>query len=95
MREDMLDTSVFMAEDDYYLLFITEQHITCISLRDKYVIWELSTAKLQDVLRSQNGVTLLAIDGISVSLRIPELEDLDDVYEKLKGLRQMRSHLTH
>ncbi len=91
----MLDESVFQAEDDYYLLFITEQHIACISIRDKNVVWELATSRLQDVQRAPNGLALLASDGTKASLFVPDPDDMDGLYDKLRAVRQMRSYLSH
>ncbi len=89
----MLDESVFQAEDDYYLLFITEQHIVYISIKEKCVIWQLSTPKLQDVEKLQNGLTLGTTEGKKVVMLVPEPDDINKIYEKLKSILQMRSYL--
>lgn len=95
LREHMLDESIFQSEDDYYLLFVTEQHIVYISIKEKYVIWEVNTSQLREITKSQNGLTLSISDGSEVVMLIPDQEDIDTIYKKLEGVKEITTYLQH
>ncbi len=91
----MLDECIFQSDDDYYLLFITEEHIVYISIKEKCVIWEIDTTKLREIVKSQNGLTLGVAGSPDVIMLIPDPEDIDIIYRKLESVRELRAYLTH
>jgi len=89
LKEYMLAAYIYQLEDEFYLIFATEQHILYINLREKYIIWKMKMNELQDITKLKNGVTLTLKGCSIVDIVIPEQEDVEAIYSILRGIKHI------
>jgi len=92
LKEHMIDEDLFEVDEDYYLLFITEEHIVYINIKEKNVMWEFDTGSLRNIEKDQDGIRLIWDNKCESTMLLPEKRDVERAMEMLKNVLAMKSY---